>query len=78
MNVHAMCMYRVTVYTFVHDFSTAAQVSLVYDRVRYVYYSCYSVHDHTRFPKLAQLCNGVHGVSAKFFLEGLTQRENRI
>ena len=72
MNVHAMCMYRVVVYTFVHGFSTFVSVDNVYERVRYVYGICLSVYDHTRFLDTAQANAGARGMGLKFTLEELT------
>jgi len=75
MNVHALCMLYVAVYTFVHAFSTFVQTCAVYERVRHVYGACYSVHDHTRLAEIAQANVGARGLSSWFFLEALTQLE---
>jgi len=74
MNVHALCMVCVAVYTFVHGFSTYIYFCYVYERTRTVYGMCYSVHDHTRFMGFVKIRLNGRGVGAAFFLGELTRR----
>ncbi len=52
-------------------FQPITEIRIVYERVRYVYTVCNSVHNHTRSLKNGQANAGERGMALGFFLEEL-------